>query len=214
MVDSEASAPDVTKELKGRRRRILVIIAIAQLMIVLDTTVMNIALPSAQRQLGFSTDERQWVITAYSPRVRQPFALGRPTVGHDRPPAHPRHRAARVRRGLGARWCGTELRCPRGRSCPPGSLCRHLGPRGAVDAQRDLYETAERARAFAVYAAVAAGGSVIGLILGGMLTEWLSWRWCLYINLCFALPTAWGVTSVGGRQRAPSPPGPSRRARQ
>lgn len=200
MVDSEASSPDVAKESKGRRRRILVIIAIAQLMLVLDTTVMNIALPSAQRQLGFSTDERQWVITAYSLAFGSLLLLGgrlSDMIGRRRTLVIGLLGFAGVSALGGAAPNFDVLVAARGLQ---GAFAAILAPAALSTLNVTFTETAERARAFAVYAAVAAGGSVIGLILGGMLTEWLSWRWCLYINLCFALPTVWGVTRLLGRR--------------
>lgn len=201
MADTEAStSPDVARESKGRRQRILLVIAIAQLMIVLDTTVMNIALPSAQRQLGFSTDERQWVITAYSLTFGSLLLLGgrlSDMIGRRRTLVIGLLGFAGVSALGGASPDFGVLVAARALQ---GAFAAILAPAALSTLNVTFTDTAERARAFAVYAAVAAGGSAIGLILGGMLTEWLSWRWCLYINLCFALPAAWGVTRLLSRR--------------
>jgi len=194
MVDSvDATVPRQESAESKRRRWVLVVIAVAQLMIVLDTTVMNIALPSAQKQLDFSTDERQWVITAYSLMFGSLLLLGgRLSDMFGR------------RRTLTVGLLGFAGVSALGGAAPDfavlvdaralqGAFAAILAPAALSTLSVTFSESKERARAFAVYAAVAAGGSAIGLILGGMLTQWLSWRSCLYVNLFFALPATWGV---------------------
>jgi EmrB/QacA subfamily drug resistance transporter len=199
VAETAASLRD-SGESKKRRQWILVVIAIAQLMIVLDTTVMNIALPSAQKQLGFSTDERQWVITAYSLTFGSLLLLGgrlSDMFGRRRTLVIGLLGFAGVSAIGGAAPNFTVLVAARALQ---GAFAAILAPAALSTLSVTFTETKERARAFAVYAAVAAGGSAIGLILGGMLTQWLSWRSCLYINLFFALPTAWGVTRLLARR--------------
>ncbi|PZS26994.1 MAG: MFS transporter [Pseudonocardiales bacterium] len=175
------------------RWTVLVIIGVAQLMVVLDTTIVNIALPSAQRDLGFNTDSRQWIITAYSLAFGSLLLLGgrlSDLIGR--------------RRTLLIGLLGFAGASALGGVAPnfallvsaralQGTFAAVLAPAALSTLNVTFTEAKERGRAFGVYSAIAAGGSVIGLILGGMLTEWLSWRWCLYVNLLFALPAAAAV---------------------
>jgi EmrB/QacA subfamily drug resistance transporter len=177
----------------GHHRSILIIVAVAQLMIVLDTTVMNIALPSAQRQLGFSVDQRQWVITAYALTFGSFLLLGgriSDIVGRRLTLVIGLSGFAVVSALGGAAPDFTVLVAARALQ---GLFAALLAPAALSTLNVTFTEPEERGRAFAVYAAVAAGGAAIGLIVGGMLTQWLSWRSCLYINLFFALPAVVGV---------------------
>src|SRR5579859_4501077 len=174
---------------------ILVIVAIAQLMVVLDSTIVNIALPSAQRALGFPNSDRQWVVTAYA------LAFGSLLlVGGRLGDMFSRERVFIT--GLigfaGASAIG-------GASVSFGMLvaARALqGAFGAVLAPSALgtlvstfREPRERGRAFGVFGSVAAGGGAVGLILGGVLTQYVSWRWTLYVNLVFAAVAVAGAVA-------------------
>src|SRR4051794_12718081 len=173
-----------------RRWLILTLIAIAQLIIVLDLTIVNIALPSAQRDLGFSNDERQWVITAYALAFGSLLLLG-----------------GKLGDLFGRKWafvCGlfgfAGASAVGGAAGSFGVLVAARGAQGVFAALLapsalallaiTFSDSAERGKAFGIYGAVAGGGSAVGLLLGGILTEWLSWRWCLYVNLVIAVPTA------------------------
>jgi EmrB/QacA subfamily drug resistance transporter len=165
---------------------ILVIVAIAQLMVVLDATVVNIALPSAQRALGFPNSDRQWVVTAYALAFGSLLLLG-----------------GRLGDMFSRKWvfitgmigfaCASAIG---GAATSIGMLiaARALqGAFGAILAPSALgtlvstfQDPRERGKAFGVFGSVAAGGGAVGLILGGVLTEYLSWRWTLYVNLFFA----------------------------
>lgn len=169
---------------------ILAIIGVAQLMVVLDVTIVNIALPSAQRDLGFGTDSRQWVITAYALTFGSLLLLGGRLSD-----------LAGRRVTLVVGLLGFATASALGGAAPSfellvsaralqGVFAAILAPSALSTLNVTFPGGPERGRAFSIYAAIAAGGSVIGLILGGMLTERLSWRWCLYVNLVFALPTA------------------------
>jgi EmrB/QacA subfamily drug resistance transporter len=166
-----------------RRWIALVFIALAQLMVVLDATIVNIALPSAQRALHISDANRQWMITAYTLAFGGLLLFGG-RVGD----LIGRKRAFLV--GLvgfaGASALG-------GAAANEGMLlgARALqGAFGALLAPSALSLLAvtftvpkERAKAFGIYGAIAGGGAAIGLIVGGLLTEYLNWRWALYVNV-------------------------------
>jgi EmrB/QacA subfamily drug resistance transporter len=183
----QGAAPD------SRRWLILVVIGIAQLMVVLDMTVMNLALPSAQRALGFSNVDRQWIVTAYSLSFgslllfsgRVADLIGRKVVfitgliGF----------AAASAVG-GASVSFTML--VTARACQ-GVFGAMLAPAALALLTTTFSDPKERGKAFGVYGAIAGAGGAVGLLLGGVLTEYLSWRWCLYINLFFA-----GLAVAGG----------------
>ena len=178
-----------------RRWLILGVIGLAQLMVVLDVTVLNIALPSAQRALGFSTADRQWVVTAYTVAFGSLLLLGGRL-------ADLLGRKVTFLTGL-AGFAGVSA--IGGASVNFAMLITARACQGAfaallVPASLSLLTTTftgpkDRGRAFGVYGA-------IGLLLGGALTEYLSWRWTLYINLFFA-----GLAFLGGAvllERQPS----------
>ena len=173
-----------------RRWLILFVIAIAQLMVVLDATVVNIALPSAQEALQFSNDQRQWVITAYALAFGSLLLLGG-RIGD----LFGRKRAFVI--GLGG-FAGASALGGMAQSFEVLVAARALqGVFGALLAPASLSiltttftDPEERGKAFGVFGAVAVGGAAIGLILGGVLTQYLDWRWCLYVNLAFAVPAA------------------------
>jgi EmrB/QacA subfamily drug resistance transporter len=174
----------------ARRWLILFVIAIAQLMVVLDATVVNIALPSAQRALAFSNDQRQWIITAYALAFGSLLLLGG-RIGD----LFGRKRAFAI--GLmgfaGASALGgfaqnfDVLVAARALQGLFGAL---LAPASLSILTTTFTDPEERGKAFGVFGAVAVGGAAIGLILGGVLTEYLNWRWCLFVNLLFAVPAA------------------------
>jgi len=179
-------------ERSSRRWVALGFIAIAQLMVALDTTIVSIALPSAQRGLQASDAERQWVITAYTLAFGGLLLLGGRVAD-----LFGRKRAFLV--GL----AGFALASAIGGSAPSlGVLIAARALQGAFGALLTptvlsllaitFTEPRERARAFALYGAVAGSGAAAGLLLGGILAQYLSWRWCLYVNLPFAALAAAG----------------------
>ena len=188
---------------RDRRWLILGVIGLAQLMVVLDLTVMNIALPSAQRALGFTTVDRQWVVTAYTlafgslllPGGRLADLLGRKVT---------------FLTGL-AGFAGVSAiggasvnfaMLITARACQ-GAFAALLVPSALSLLTTTFTEPKDRSKAFAVYGAIAGAGGAIGLLLGGALTEYLSWRWTLYVNLIFA-----GVAFAGGAVLLPRQPSP------
>jgi EmrB/QacA subfamily drug resistance transporter len=182
---------------------ILGVIALAQLMIVLDATIMNIALPTAQHDLGFSIVDRQWVVTAYALAFGSLLLLGGKL-------ADLFGRRVMFMTGLigfavasaagGAAVNFGMLVTARAAQGVFGAL---LAPSALSLLAVTFTDPKERGRAFGVYGAVAGAGGAIGLLLGGILTEYLSWRWCLYVNLIFAGVAVVGAVTLLHRQ-APS----------
>ncbi|MEA2187190.1 MAG: hypothetical protein QOK16_2201 [Solirubrobacteraceae bacterium] len=174
----------------ARRWLILFVIAIAQLMVVLDATVVNIALPSAQEALAFSNDLRQWVITAYALAFGSLLLLGG-RIGD----LFGRKRTFVV--GLvgfaGASALGglaQSFEVLVAARALQGVFAALLAPAALSVLTTTFIDPDERAKAFAAFGAVAVAGAAIGLILGGVLTDYLNWRWCLWVNLAFAIPAA------------------------
>jgi len=170
--------------------RVLVIIGLAQLMVVLDTTIVNIALPSAQSALGFDTESRQWIVTAYSLAFGALLLSGgrlSDIVGRRRTLLIGLVGFAAASAVGGAAVGFGMLVAAR---AAQGVFAAILAPAALSTLNVTFTAGRERSRAFGIYAAIASGGAVVGLLLGGALTEWLSWRWCLYVNLLFAVPAA------------------------
>src|ERR1700710_2492224 len=179
-----------------RRWFILALIGLAQLMVVLDATIVNIALPSAQSDLGFSNDSRQWLVTAYAlafgsllllgGRIgdlfgrKQVFITG--LVGF----------AVASALGGVAQSFGLLV----GARALQGVFGALLAPAALSLLTTTFTEPAERNKAFGVFGAIAGSGAGVGLLLGGILTEYLSWRWCLYVNLAFAGLAIFGALSL------------------
>jgi EmrB/QacA subfamily drug resistance transporter len=178
--------------MERRRWFILGVIGIAQLMVVLDLTVMNIALPSAQRALGFNSVDRQWVVTAYSLSFGSLLLLGGRL-------ADLLGRKSTFLIGL-AGFAGVSAvggasvnfsMLVSARACQ-GAFAAILVPSALSLLTTTFGDPKDRGKAFGVFGAIAIAGGAVGLLLGGALTEYLSWRWTLYVNLIFA-----GIAFVG-----------------
>ena len=198
---------------RDRRWLILGVISLAQLIVVLDITVMNIALPSAQRALHITTVDRQWVVTAYALAFGSLLLLGGRL-------ADLAGRKVTFLTGL----AGFALVSAIGgasvnfamlitaRACQ-GAFAALLVPSALSLLTTTFTEQKDRGKAFGIYGAIAGAGGAIGLLLGGVLTEYLSWRWTLYVNLILA-----GVAFIGGARcccsgsRPGSSPGSTSRA--
>ncbi|MHB6907897.1 MFS transporter [Streptomyces sp. DB-54] len=188
--------PETAPSVDSQRWKALIFIALAQLMVVLDSTIVNIALPSAQTDLGISDANRQWVITAYAlafgglllfgGRIadlwgrRRTFIIG--LIGFAAASAVG---GAAVNEGmlLGARALQGVF----------GAL---LAPSALSLLAVTFTEARERAKAFGIFGAIAGGGGAVGLILGGVLTEYMNWRWTFFVNIPFAVIAATGAVLV------------------
>ena len=175
---------------------ILVIIAGAQLMVVLDTTIMIIALPSAQHALGFSNTDRQWVVTAYTLAFGGFLLLG----GRMSDMFGPKRTLMAGVLGFalasaigGASQTTLMLIGARGLQGLFGAL---LAPSVLSLLTSTFSDPRERGRAFGIYATIAIAGSAFGLILGGFLTQYVDWRWCLYVNLPIAALVLFGAFTM------------------
>jgi EmrB/QacA subfamily drug resistance transporter len=174
----------------ARRWGILALLGIAQLMVVLDATIVNIALPSAQQALDFSNDSRQWVVTAYALSFGSLLLLGGrigDLFGRKRVFIAGLLGFAFASALGGAAQSFGVLVASRALQGVFGAL---LAPAALSLLTTTFTAPNERAKAFGIFGAIAGGGSAIGLLLGGILTEYLSWRACLYVNLLFAVPAA------------------------
>ncbi len=180
------AAPTAREAAHERRWWILAVLAISQLMVILDGTIVNIALPTAQHALHFSNSDRQWIVTAYSLAFGSLLLLGgriSDSIG--------RKNALII--GLigfaGASALGaasmnfTMLVLARTVQGVFGAL---LAPAVLALLSTTFTNPNERGKAFAIYGAVAGAGGALGLLLGGVLTSYASWRWTLLVNLFFA----------------------------
>jgi MFS family permease len=181
------AAPDK----QGRLRwLVLALIGVAQLMVVLDATIVNIALPSAQADLGFSDGARQWIITAYALAFGSLLLVG-----------------GRLGDLLGRKrvfvigLTGFAAASAIGGFAPnfgvlvvaralQGAFAALLAPAALSILTTTFTVPEERNRAFGVFGTIAASGAAVGLILGGALTQYLDWRWSMFINVLFAAPAA------------------------
>lgn len=190
----------------ARRWWILALIGIAQLMVVLDATIVNIALPSAQESLGFSDANRQWVVTAYALAFGSLLLIGGRVgdlFGRKRVFIAGLIGFAVASAIGGAAQSFGMLVFARALQGVFGAL---LAPAALSLLATTFTDPAERGRAFGIFGAIAGSGAAIGLLLGGVLTEYLSWRWCLYVNLLFAVPAALGALSLLHDQAHPDKP--------
>ena len=175
---------------EANRWAVLALLGVAQLMVVLDLTVVNIALPSAQRSLHFSTDNRQWIVTAYALAFGSLLLLG-----------------GKLGDVFGRKWTFIAGLAGFSLASAIGGLAQSFAMLVSARALQGLFgallapsalglltntfaSSPDRPKAFGIFGAIAGAGASVGLLLGGVLTQALSWRWCLYVNLAIAIPTA------------------------
>ncbi|TFD23322.1 MFS transporter [Cryobacterium sp. TMS1-13-1] len=196
----------------SRRWWTLTVVALAQLMVVLDSTVVNIALPSAQADLGFSNGDRQWIVTAYSLAFGSLLLLGgrlSDLIGRKRTFIIGLIGfAAASALGGAADSFGMLV----GARALQGAFGALLAPTALAVLTTTFTIPRERARAFGVFGAIAGAGGAVGLLLGGYLTENFDWRWNLYINVVIAVVAIVGaavfvshVTRTGPRPKLDIP---------
>lgn len=156
-------------------------------MVVLDGTVVNIALPSAQRDLGFSDADRQWVVTAYALPFGALLLFGGRLA--DR---LGRKRTFQIgvigfalASALGGASADTAMLL--GARALQGCFGAMLAPSALSLVTVMFTAPAERAKAFGIWGSIAGGGAAVGLMLGGLLTQYLSWRWTMFVNVVFAV---------------------------
>ncbi len=186
----------------ARRWLILAVIGLVQLMIVLDATIVNIALPNAQHALAFSDGDRQWIVTAYSLTFgglllfcgRVADLIGR-------------------KNALLVGLVGFAIASALGGAAPnfevlvtaralQGAAGAMLAPAALSLLTTTFTDAKERATAFAVFGGIAGSGAAIGLLLGGLLTEYLDWRWTLFVNLVLTVPALLGALLLLRRERS------------
>lgn len=187
----EGAASDSSPQaLDPRRWRILIVLGTAQLMVILDATIVNVALPSAQQSLDFSDSNRQWVITAYALAFGSLLLLGGrlgDLFG----------RKLTLLAGLfgfaGASALGgaaTSFEVLIASRMLQGVFAALMAPSALALLNATFHDSSERNKAFAVWGSLAGAGGATGMLLGGVLTEYLSWRWTMFVNIGFALPAA------------------------
>jgi EmrB/QacA subfamily drug resistance transporter len=162
---------------------VLTIVCIAQFMVVLDATIVNVALPTIQRDLHFSVSSLQWIVNAYTLVFGGFLLLG----------GRASDLLGRQRLFIGGVVLFTGASLVNGLADSSGMLiagraAQGLGAALVSPAALSIVTTtfdegAERTKALGVWSAIAAGGSAVGLVLGGFLTQDLSWRWVFFINL-------------------------------
>jgi EmrB/QacA subfamily drug resistance transporter len=170
-----------------QRWAILAILGLAQLMVVLDATVVNIALPSAQTALHFSNSDREWIITAYSLAFGGLLLLG-----------------GKLGDIFGRKWVfivgllGFAISSAVGGAAQSfimlavarafqGGFGALLAPAALSLLTTTFSDSSERNKAFGIFGAIAGSGASIGLLLGGVLTQTLNWRYCMYVNDVLAI---------------------------
>jgi EmrB/QacA subfamily drug resistance transporter len=198
---SEYAAPAATapaqpeQEESSRRWWVLVLVCFAQFMVVLDATIVNVALPTIEEALGFGSEGLQWIVNAYALAFGGFLLLGgrmADLLGRKR-----LFLAGVMLFTLASLVCGLA---DSGTMLIVARVAQGLGaalvsPAALSIVMTTFPEGAERTRALGVWAAVAAGGGAVGLLVGGMLTEWLTWRWVFFVNL----PIGVGAVLVGVR---------------
>ncbi len=188
-----ASTPGATSRAFRLRWWVLATIGVAQLMVILDTSIVNIALPSAQDDLGFSDGNRQWVLTAYALAFGSLLLIGGRLAD-----LFGERRAFLT--GLAGFACASAL----GGAAPSfdllviaralqGLFAALLAPAALSLVSATFADPRERGQAFGIFGAIAGAGGAIGLLAGGVMTEYLDWRWCMYVNVPIAV-----VALVGG----------------
>src|SRR6201996_9070229 len=181
------------------RWAVLALLSVAQLMVVLDATIVTVALPSAQRALHFSPESRQWIVTAYALAFGSLLLLG-----------------GKLGDLFGRKWALIAGLVGFSGASAVGGLAQSFDVLVAARALQGVFAallapsalsilavtfagSPDRDKAFGIYGGIAGGAGAIGLLLGGLLTEYLSWRWCLYVNVVLAVVAVAGAVRLLAR---------------
>ncbi|MET0468586.1 MAG: MFS transporter [Aeromicrobium sp.] len=182
--------PETSADVDPRRWLALVVIAVAQLMVVLDASIVNIALPSAQEALDITDANRHWIVTAYALAFGGLLLLGgriADVIGRKRAFV-----IGLLGFGVASAVGGLAQNQAElfGARALQGAFAALMAPAALSLITVTFTEPKERAKAFGVYGGISGGGAALGLILGGVLTEYASWRWTLLVNTPIAIATA------------------------
>jgi EmrB/QacA subfamily drug resistance transporter len=180
------TTPDIAKN-NSRRWLALALLCAAQFMVVLDFSIVNVALPAIQQDLGFSQQNLQWIVSAYALTFGGFLLLGGRAAD-----LFGRRRVFTAGLGLFVlaslvgglaqlQWVLVTARAFQGLGAAI------VSPAALSILTTTFGEGAERNRALSIWGAVAAGGFAAGVLLGGMLTDWLNWRWVMFVNLPIGL---------------------------
>jgi EmrB/QacA subfamily drug resistance transporter len=185
-----AFTPTKTEKSAGRKPwTILALLSIAQFMVILDITVVNVALPSIGADLGFAAGDLQWVVTAYVLFTGGLLLLGgRMADLFGRRPVFFSGLTLFTAASLASGLAPTPEALIVSRAAQ-GLGAAMLSP-AALSIITTTYEGAQRTRALSVWGVLGAGGAAAGVLFGGMLTTWLSWEWVFFINVPVGVVTA------------------------
>jgi EmrB/QacA subfamily drug resistance transporter len=163
---------------------VLLIIAVAQFMVVLDTTIVNVALPSISRGLGYSSESSlQWIVTAYTLAFGGFLLLGgRAADLYGRKKIFLYAVTAFTIMSLLCGLAQDPLMMNATRAAQ-GLAAAFMSPAALSIIITTFKEGKERAKALSIWGAVAAGGAAAGMLIGGILTEYLDWRWNFFVNV-------------------------------
>jgi EmrB/QacA subfamily drug resistance transporter len=201
---SPASATSAPPEEPYERRWLaLAVIAVTVLMVILDATIVNIALPSVSRDLQITAATQQWIVTAYTLTFGGLLLLGGRIAdfwGRKRTYLTGAVGFAVASALGGLATNETLLFAARALQGAFGAL---LAPASLALLTVLFTDDKERAKAFAVYGGIAGGGSAVGLLLGGVLTEYADWRWCFWVNVPVAIVAVAAAIPIVPESKAP-----------
>ena len=186
-----------------RRWLALAVIAVTLLMIILDATIVNIAMPAVQQDLGISDANLQWIVTAYTLTFGGLLLLGGRIADFSGRKRTYLVGAAGFAVASAIGGLAQNEAMLFGARALQGAFGALLAPASLALITVLFTDTKERAKAFAVYGAIAGGGSAVGLMLGGVLTEYADWRWCFWVNVPVAVLAILAAIRVVPESRAP-----------
>jgi EmrB/QacA subfamily drug resistance transporter len=179
--------------INSKRWAILALVVVAQFMVILDVAIVNVALPAIERDLGFSQQSLQWVITAYAIVFGGALLLGgrlADLLGRRRIFLFgiALFTASSLLSGLA--WSEGSLIAFRAVQGLGGAL---LAPAGLSILMTTFQEGRERNLALGIWGAASGSGAAVGVLLGGLLTSYLNWSWIFFINVPFGVAAIWAT---------------------